>query len=139
MARTELPWLLWGRLVRPFPLAASLACANLAALIIAGRSVWGNETDEWSQATAALALAATVLLWAGWWARSSTLMAHGLMACTVLFTMRGFYIGMVGDNWLTAGLSLAWAAAAAGAWLLERTATHTAWMADRRHGDAEAQ
>lgn len=121
MTRTELPWLLWGRLVRPFPLAASLACADLAVLIVTGSSVWGDTRDLWSVAVAALCVLAVVLLWAAWWGRSSALMSHGLLLVAAIFTMRSVYVWRVGDNFWTAGIGFSIALAAAGAYLLERS------------------
>lgn len=123
MTRTELPWLLWGRVVRPFPLAASIACALMSANIYAGTSVWRGADDLLTALTAAGGLVAAALLWAAWWGRSSLLMQHGLMLTAVLFSMRAATIWMEG-NPLTAGLSLAWTLAASGAWLLERTTGH---------------
>lgn len=121
MARTELPWLLAGRVVRPYALAVSLASGNLAAVILSQRSVWGDPVDGWSVIVAGLAMMATVLLWAGFWGRSSTLMQHGLLLTAAIFAARGVYIGTAGGNWYTAGLSFCWTIASAGAYLLEST------------------
>jgi hypothetical protein len=124
VARTELPWLLWDRLVRPFPFAASLANALLAANIVSGQSVFGDTADLWSTTTAAAAMLAAMLLWAGWWLRSSALMQAGLAATVIVSVFRSTYIGLGTGGWLTAGISYAWGLAAAGAWLLERTTGH---------------
>lgn len=123
MARTELPWLLWGRYVRPFPLAASVACALMSANIYTGSSVWRGTDDVLTAATAAGGIIAALLLWAAWWGRSSVLMEHGLALTAVLFAMRAATIWMEG-NPLTAGLSFAWTIAAAGGWLLQRSTGH---------------
>ena len=123
MGRTELPWLIAGRHVRPYAFAVSLATANLAAIILTNRSVWGTPGDAWSLVVAAVAIGSTVLLWAGFWLRHSALMEHGLLLSVAVFTARGVYIGLVGGSgaWWTAGLSFAWGIASGGAWLLERT------------------
>jgi hypothetical protein len=121
MARTELPWLLLGRMIRPYALAVSVATFALAAVILGGATVWGDDRDVWSVASAALAVAATGLLWVGWWARSNAVMEHGLILSAVVFAIRGTYIGILSGNWWTALLSWAWTIASGGAWLLERT------------------
>lgn len=121
MARTELPWLVLGRKVRPYAFAVSLATAILALTILTGSSVWGDGGDPWSLMAAALAALSTVLLWAGFWVPSNALMQHGLILSAVVFAVRGTYIGLVGDNWWTAALSWAWTVGSGGAWLLERT------------------
>lgn len=121
MGRTELPWLLMGRHVRPFALAASMASFTLFLLIATEQSVWLDATGRWEGAVAVLAAGSTFLLWAGWWVPSTQLMQHGLIMCAVVFAVRGTFIGLIGDNWLTAALSYCWTLGAGGAWLLERT------------------
>jgi hypothetical protein len=123
VARTELPWLVWGRQVRPYALAVSLASANLFAVLATGKSAWATG-DSWSWALATLAFLATVLLWVGWWTKRDTYMQHGLAMSAVVFAYRGAYIGLTTDTtagWMTAGLSLCWTVASVGAWLLEST------------------
>lgn len=127
MGRTELPWLLWGRHVRPYALAASVGTAVLCALLVTGTSVWTHKArwDGYTLSMAVVAALSTVLLWAGFWRSSAALMQHGLMLTTFLFTIRGAYIAIAGgftlSAWLTAGISFSWALASAGAWLLEST------------------
>jgi hypothetical protein len=127
MARTELPWLLWGRHVRPLAFGLSLSCAALFALIVSGGSVWG-QVDPWSTAMAALAAGSCAALWLGFWVPghgSTVLMQHGLMGCAVLFAARSAYIVVQGDYtlsaWLTASLGFTLTVMAGGSWLLERT------------------
>jgi hypothetical protein len=127
MGRTELPWLLWGRHVRPLAFGLSLSCAALFLLIVTGGSVWG-QFDPWSVMMAALAALACIALWVGFWVpgRGSTaIMQHGLMGCAVLFSARSTYIVIQGDYtvsaWLTASLGATFAVMAGGSWLLERT------------------
>lgn len=124
MGRTELPWLLLGRHVRPLSLGISLSCAVLVALILTGSSIWGGG-DWWSVAVAVLAGAATLALWCGFWVPSGVLMEHGLMMGAIAFAVRGGYIAQTG-NWtvgatLTAALSWTLTVMAGGAWLLERS------------------
>lgn len=124
MARTELPWLLLGRHVRPLSLGISLSCAVLVLLILTSSSVWGGQ-DWWSIGVAVMAGAGTLALWCGFWVPSSVLMEHGLMLAAVAFAVRGGYIGAAG-GWtmsatLTASLSWTFTLMAGGAWLLERS------------------
>lgn len=124
MGRTELPWLLWGRHVRPLAFGLSMSCAVLVALILTGSTVWGG-FDAWSVGVAILAGAGAAALWAGFWVPSGVLMQHGLMMAAVAFAVRGTYIGTTG-GWgtgptLTACLSWTFTVMAGGAWLLERT------------------
>lgn len=120
MGRTELPWLVAGRHVRPYAFAVSLAAATMFGLIISGDSVWGSG-DEWAGAVLALSAGSVILLWLGFWKPSTRLMEHGLMMTAVVFAVRGTYIGVTYGNWLTAMLSYCWTVASGGAWLLERT------------------
>lgn len=120
MARTELPWLVRGRHVRPYAFAVSLAAATLFGLIASGETVWG-QGSAWDGAVLTLSAASVLLLWLGFWRPSTALMQHGLMLTAVVFAVRGAYIGLVGGNWLTAMLSFCWTVASGGAWLLERT------------------
>lgn len=124
MGRTELPWLLWGRHVRPLAFGLSLSCLTLLLLIVTGQSVWGV-ADAWAIGVALIAGAAAVALWAGFWLPSTTLMQHGLMLCAVAFAARGGWIVNAGHYTtgaiLTACLGWTFTLMAGGAWLLERT------------------
>lgn len=120
MARTELPWLLWGRYVRPFSLASAIGSAAVAALICTSSTVWGDSRDVWSILIASVAALATVLLTVGFWANRSVPMQWGLALVAAVFAARGTYIGLQG-SWLTALLSWSWVVGAGGAHLLEAT------------------
>lgn len=119
--RTVLPWLLLGRHVRPYALAVSIASFLLGVNIVTGSTVWGNSADHWSIAVAFAGFLASVLLWVGFWMMHPTWLAHGLLLSAAAFAARGAYIGLVGDNWLTAALSFSWTIASGGAYLLEAT------------------
>jgi hypothetical protein len=128
MGRTELPWLLWGRYLRPFSLALSLACLAIGWGTLSGATQQPGLTDTTMGALIAVgAVLATALLWAGWWMHghnpwADAAMEHGLIiaagvwvarAVTVAVALGGINEGVI--------LSLCWAFAAGSAWLLERT------------------
>lgn len=125
MARTELPWLLWGRHVRPFALAVSVATACLCGLILTGGSVWGSPVDVWTLLVGMMSGTATIALWVGFWLPSRDWMLHGLMLAGVTFAVRGTWIAAV-SGWttgglLTAGISFSWVLGSLGAYMLEAT------------------
>ena len=122
MGRTELPWLMWGRLVRPYAFAVSLSSAFGAMLILTGQSYYGS--GIWARFIAGSAFLATFLLWAGWWRKSSHLMQNGLLLTAVVFAARAAYVVFTGESMWAAGYIAAWSVASAGAWLLERTTGH---------------
>lgn len=121
MAQTELPWLVWGRKVRPYAFAVSLAAGVQGLILATGKSVWGAG-DAWSWVMAGLALVSVAMLWWGWWGRDEGAMRHGLILTSCLFAGRAAYIATTAGSvtgWLAAGLLACWAVASAGAWLLE--------------------
>lgn len=130
MTRTELPWLIAGRLVRPYALAVSLACATLGALIVTGQSRYG--TGYWSHTVALLSFTAAALLWAGWWHSGhlgNALMRHGLLLSAGVFAARGTFMILSGEP-IAGAFVACWAVASGGAYLLEATSgddRRTAW------------
>lgn len=115
---SDLPWIAFGRQVRPYSLAVSLASSNVAYLIVSGRSAWGG-LDMYSLVLAGAAITGTVLLWVGFWARSLPALRHGLALTAAVFAARGAYIGVTSANWATASLSFCFAIASGGGYLLE--------------------
>lgn len=130
MAHTELPWLIAGRLVRPYALAVSLACLTLGALIITGQSRYGS--GMWSGTLAVVAIAASVILWVGWWHSGlvgDALMRHGLLLSAGVFAARGAFMVLSGEP-IAGAFVACWAVASGGAYLLEATSgddQRTAW------------
>ncbi len=125
MARTELPWLMLGRQVRPYALAVSLACLSVASGVL-GTEPPGERLDDTrgGMVIAASALAAASVLWVGWWGRSDAAMKLGLLASAGVFAARAAVLA--GDRPQSQGLwlSLCWVLASAGAYLLEETTGH---------------
>ena len=134
MTSTELPWQVWGRKIRPYALAVSLASAVVAwAILVKHNDAWailvkhndaGSHLESGSGVLVGWAAAAAVLLlWWGWWAQSDRTMRAGLLLTAGVFAARAAIVwldqGTVGAAWL---LSVAWCVASGGAWLLERSA-----------------
>ena len=121
-ARTDgrtLPWTFLRRQVRPYSLAVSLACAVVVVSMLTESGV-GERLDEgWGHVIGAAALVTVGLLWAGWWARSKRLMDHGLLLSTAVWAAVATVVFVEGVSWPSASLSVCWAVASAGAWLLE--------------------
>jgi len=121
---TELPWQVWGRKIRPYALAVSLASAVVAWAILVRHDDAGSHLESGSGVLVGWAAAAAVLLlWWGWWAQSDRTMRAGLLLTAGVFAARAAIVwldqGTVGAAWL---LSVAWCVASGGAWLLERSA-----------------
>ncbi len=124
MTSTELSWHVWGRKIRPYALAVSLASAVVAWAILVKHDDAGSHLESGSGVLVGWAAAAAVLLlWWGWWAQSDRTMRAGLLLTAGVFAARAAIVwldqGTVGAAWL---LSVAWCVASGGAWLLERSA-----------------
>ena len=121
-ARTDgrtLPWTFLRRQVRPYSLAVSLACAVVVVSMLTESGV-GERLDEgWGHVIGAAALVTVGLLWAGWWARSKSLMDHGLLLSTAVWAAVATVVLTEGASWPSGLLALAWSVASGGAWLLE--------------------
>ena len=121
MSETHLPWHLWGRKVRPYALAVSIATGVIAWACLAGIGV-GRLLDGPVGIIVGVAAVVTVAtLWWGWLAKSETWMHRGLLwsagiwaAVTAILTID---VGLINVNTL---LAAAWVIASGGAWLLER-------------------
>lgn len=121
MPSTDLPWTVFGRKIKPFALAVSLA----VSLAVLGRgNDAGTVLDGLTPAALTVGMAASAaacLLWVGWWWRSRTSLEVGLLMTAGVFADRCFL------SWLETGfdsnttlLSGCWVIAATGAYVLER-------------------
>ena len=134
MTSTELPWQVWGRKIRPYALAVSLASAVVAwAILVKHNDAWailvkhndaGSHLESGSGVLVGWAAAAAVLLlWWGWWAQSDRTMRAGLLLTAGVFAAAAAIVFMEGGaGTIAALLSVAWCVASGGAWLLERSA-----------------
>lgn len=134
MTETELPWKLWGRRIRPYALAVSLAAAMVSWSLLGTKD--GGPGTLLDHTTAGLIIGiagavATICLWWGFWAKSDRLMQQGLLLTTGVFAARGIFIAL-DSSWFiqSVGLSFCWVVASAGAYLLETTTGEAA----RRRG-----
>ena len=131
MASTELPWQVWGRKIRPYAFAVSMASAVVAyAILVRHDAILVRHDDAGSHLESGsclivgwAALAACLLLWHGWWAQSDRTMRAGLLITAGVFAARAAIVFMEGGaGTIAALLSVAWCVASGGAWLLERSA-----------------
>ncbi len=124
MTSTELPWQAWGRKIRPYALAVSLASAVVAWAILVKHNDAGSHLESGSGVLVGwAALAACLLLWHGWWAQSDRTMRAGLLITAGVFAARAAIVFMEGGaGTIAALLSVVWCVASGGAWLLERSA-----------------
>lgn len=122
MTDTELPWRIFGRLIRPYALAVSLATGIIAYACAASVAVGQLLDGPPGRIVAAAAAAAVALLWAGWWARSDRLMRWGLFTTTGVWTAVWMVLSLdIGFGAVLPMLAGCWAVASGGAWLLETT------------------
>lgn len=122
MADTNLPWTFFGRKVRPYCFAVSLACAVVVFGLLYQQDDTGAVLDGtfFGFSIGALALAAVGFLWWGFWARSDRFMRVGLLFSAGLFAGRWIFLSLDGSfDKSHSLLSLCWAIASAGAYLLE--------------------
>lgn len=127
MAYTELPWMVAGRRIRPYALAVSLASAVVGFSLLVQRDAPGDVLDSSPHGLGLgiSAIAASTLLWLGFWLKSSRWMQWGLLLTTGVFIARGVYVGLDTSFSNQASLlSLCWGVASAGAYLLEVTTGH---------------
>jgi len=121
MTDTDLPWRIFGRLIRPYALAVSLATLVIVWSMVTEAAV-GQLLDQapghMVGTTAALAVA---LLWAGWWMRSDRLMRAGLIWTTGVWATVGTVLALDIGSQPSMWLAWCWAVASGGAWLLETT------------------
>ena len=121
MSATHLPWLLWGRKVRPYALAVSIATAVIAWACLAGIGVGRLLDGATGIIVGTVAVITVAALWWGWLASSERWMLRGLLwsagVWAAVTTILATDVGIVNVNTL---LSAAWVIASGGAWLLER-------------------
>lgn len=93
----HLPETIAGRTVRPFPLFLSLACLVIVYGLLVREEDAGQLLDGGSLfalGVAVAAVAATTLLWWGWWLQSTSALAWGLLLGAVTFVGRGVFVAL---------------------------------------------
>lgn len=125
----ELQSLFFGRPIRPFHLAVTIATFVVATSNLTSRFTEDNKTflgHTSSVLIGAFAVTAVVMLTIGWWYDNDFSAEWGLLIATGVWVTRSVYIGLSGDSVYVLGtsaaviLSLAWAVGSGGAYLLER-------------------
>ena len=121
MSDTHLRRRLWGRKVRPYALAVSIATGVIAWACLTGIAVGRLLHGATGIIVGTVAVITVAALWWGWLAKSEAWMLRGLLwaagvwaAITAILTAD---VGLINVNTL---LSAAWVLASGGAWLLER-------------------
>lgn len=119
MTNTNLPWLIFGRQLRPYALAVSLSAALVSYAAVAGVVPGSLLSGAPGRVVSTVGWMAVGMLWAGWWARSEKLMRWGLFWTTgVWATVTALLLADVGPT-LNTALAGCWVVASGGAWLLE--------------------
>lgn len=122
MSSTDLPWLVFGRKVRPYALWLSIATATSAWSLLTHRAV-GESLDGLAGVVIGIcALAAVIVLWVGYLARLDQLMRSGLLLAAGSWFAIGVFLGLEAVSPVSTILALCWAGASAGAYLLEAVA-----------------
>lgn len=124
MARTELPWLLWGRRVRPVALGLTVAVGSVAFFLLTSRGGPGVSLDGTVQGffVGGVAASSALLLTVGWFADSGRVMQVGLMGTAGVFAARATFVLLDDQGAIqSVALSAALLVIAAGSWILEAT------------------
>lgn len=120
MTDTDLPWLIFGRKMRPYSFALSIATGVITWSIFSGNTIGKLLDAAPGQFAGFIGLATVLLLVGGFWFRSDRLMTVGLLLSAGLWStitvITGMEIGFMAVSTMMAGC---WAIASAGAWLLE--------------------
>ena len=119
MTDTDLPWRIFGRVIRPYALAVSLATLVIV-WSIATQSAVGQLLDQLpGQVVGVGAGLAVGLLWGGWWGRSEKFMRAGLLWTTGVWAAVGTILALDIGSQPSMWLAWCWALASGGAWILE--------------------
>lgn len=120
MTDTDLPWLIFGRRMRPYSFALSISTSVITWSIFAGSTIGQLLDATLGQFAGIVGIVTVLLLIGGFWFRSDRLMTIGLLLSAGLWTtitmITGMEIGFFAVSTMMAGC---WAVASGGAWLLE--------------------
>jgi len=121
----ELKGLFFGRPIRPFHLAVTIATTVVSyTLLEIGEMHWLHHSV--THLIGVIALLSSTFLFIGWWWRNERAAEWGLLLAVGVWTSRTVYASLAGqgllvvNQWASVFLSLAWAVGAGGAYLLER-------------------
>lgn len=108
-----------GRVIRPYPLAVSLATAVVVWSEIANFAIGRLMTGIPGDLLALMAAATVGMLWWGWWAVSDVWMARGLLWSAGVWSGVTTLLILDHEPPSLAAIAACWALASAGAWLIE--------------------
>lgn len=136
MGDTELPWLVFGRKMRPYSLALSLATGVVSYSILTGKTLGRLLATFPGQAVGVVGIVTVLLLVAGYWMRSDWAMTQGLLMSVGVWVAVTVVIGIdTGAFGVSTMMAACWAVASGGAWLLE--VSHMATRKPRHAGPPE--
>ena len=120
MTETDLPWMIFGRKMRPFSLALSLSTAVLGYATLRGVATGVGLDGTAGRIVGIAALVAVLLLIYGWWSRSDKAMVNGLLISAGVWASSTAFLALdIGVSAVSTMSAACWCVAAAGAWLLE--------------------
>ena len=119
MPDTSLPWRIFGRLIRPYALAVSLATLVIVWSIATEAAVGQLLDGIPGHIVGTGAGLAVGLLWSGWWGRSEKFMRAGLLWTTSVWAAVGTILALDIGSQPSMWLAWCWALASGGAWILE--------------------
>lgn len=118
----SLPWMAWGREVRP----GALALTYVTGLAAVGQFTGAPLLDAPASTVVGLIAAAAVgCLVAGWWARSVRTLHVGLLVCAWLWGMLAALILIERPASVSGWMGLGWSGLAGLLWLRDRQETDT--------------
>jgi hypothetical protein len=120
MTDNNLPWLIFGRKMRPFSLALSLSTGVIGYATLNGVATGVGLDGTQGRVVGVAALLCVGMLVYGWWARSDKAMNNGLLVCAGVWASAGTFLALdIGTFAVSTMMAICWAVAAGGAWLLE--------------------
>ncbi|MEZ5119648.1 MAG: hypothetical protein R2686_07070 [Candidatus Nanopelagicales bacterium] len=120
MTNDSLPWLVWGRQVRPGAFWLSIVTALLGINAVLGRLT--HVQGVWSDVAGVAALLSAGALWAGFWGQSSRAMSGGLLGACWSWAFLAFSVIQATGEFGSVSCCVAacWSGLAATLWLRDR-------------------
>lgn len=114
-----LPWLMFGREVRPCTLALAVYTSYSAYAALLG--VPGRRgsllTEQWATVSGTIGLAAAAALFIAWWLRSETVLGVGLLAAAWYWLFLAVLVSLVQAPWAVSAVgAFCWGGLALGLW-----------------------
>lgn len=120
--RTALPWLVFGRVARPWHLTVAIGTAVLAWQYLGPDEGVPGGSSAWSELVGLAAALTSAVMVVAWWGRAERLAVLGLLLAAGVWVARTTLWGMT-LGWVTpsVGFGLAWVVGIVGSYLLEVT------------------